>query len=141
MKYVTFILFGFFLFTHHVWAKHSIGFIAGKPTGVQGQLHLREDDFLFLSAARDFAQDTNEAVFNYLLRDRDNFQVKTIYFDLYYGGGIKIKDELGLNGSIGAAHLLENKKWEVFGQTIGNIYLFDGTRTELDLFVGARYLF
>lgn len=120
---------------------NSVGLALGNPTGLNGQYTLAADQVLDLTLGAELAQGEFEGILNYYHKKEDHFYLSSYPMDFFYGGGFKIKDGFGVNGSLSAAHQIQGQRLEPFGAIGATIYAFGKEGAELDAYLGIRYLF
>lgn len=120
---------------------HSAGLAIGNPTGLNGQYHINPDKVVDLTVGYELALGELEAILNYYNKKMDHYYLSSYGMDLLYGGGVKIKDGVGVHGSLQTAHDIRDQQLELFGTLGATVYAIGREGLELDAYAGIRYLF
>lgn len=141
MKRTLSILFVLILFPiSHAFA-HSAGIALGNPTGVNGQYHINPTRVMDFTLGYEFAIDEVEAILNYYVKKEDFYHIQAYDMDFLYGGGLKLKNGLGVHASVSTSHPIKYQQLEVFASAGGTVYVLSRSGLDIDAYLGIRYLF
>jgi hypothetical protein len=150
MKKLVFITLTFFLFSINTYSQKSdagLGIVVGEPTGLSAKVWVGDNEAFAGGLGWHFVgpNDGFNLHVDYLYHIDNSLQTN-ITFPLYYGFGVRIREDakdfgLGFRGVGGVLFYLDPEPIDIFFELAPIFKLLPKTDLEIDAALGARYYF